>query len=318
MSKCLGCGVELQTTNPDFLGYIPESKLKNKLCVRCFKKNNYNKLQEVDLDYTNQIIDLVTNSKTFCFFLIDILNFKNEYLNTFLNIKNPKCLIISKVDILPKNIRYQNIKTWLEKTYKINSPILFISAKTNFNINSLTKIMAEYHQNKAFVLGYTNAGKSTLLNSLTSSNLTTSHLPNTTLGLIKISLNNNYTVIDTPGLISKNDNYQKSLLEKMAKTKYLKQYTYPLKKKTSLVIDKYYFQVEEDTTLIIYTSPYISLKKVYKDSLINKKSSIITLDKEMLLIPNIGFLRVTKKTQLSIYPKLTDLIIVPDLFICKE
>ena len=40
MSKCIGCGVNLQTINKDKIGYT--ISLNNELCERCFRIRNYN------------------------------------------------------------------------------------------------------------------------------------------------------------------------------------------------------------------------------------------------------------------------------------
>lgn len=42
MKKCLGCGVVLQNTDKDALGYTP--KLENDLCIRCYKLKHYGNL----------------------------------------------------------------------------------------------------------------------------------------------------------------------------------------------------------------------------------------------------------------------------------
>jgi len=42
--KCPGCGVELQTTDPNKIGYIPESSLLERsdpICQRCYRIKHY-------------------------------------------------------------------------------------------------------------------------------------------------------------------------------------------------------------------------------------------------------------------------------------
>ena len=47
MTKCIGCGINLQTTSQEELGYT--TNIEKKLCERCFKLKNYGKYQSVVL-----------------------------------------------------------------------------------------------------------------------------------------------------------------------------------------------------------------------------------------------------------------------------
>ena len=48
MTKCLGCGITLQTTSELELGYTPN--LEKEVCERCFKLQNYGTYTSVALD----------------------------------------------------------------------------------------------------------------------------------------------------------------------------------------------------------------------------------------------------------------------------
>ena len=55
--QCLGCGVILQTTNKDKIGYIPKNKLEDSnYCERCFQITHYNKSIIVPLKGINEKI----------------------------------------------------------------------------------------------------------------------------------------------------------------------------------------------------------------------------------------------------------------------
>ena len=56
MKKCSGCGVTLQFTNKEALGYIPEHKYKEaNYCERCFKI-----IQSIKLCTHNQTKQIVS------------------------------------------------------------------------------------------------------------------------------------------------------------------------------------------------------------------------------------------------------------------
>ena len=39
---CFGCGIKLQSTDKEKLGYVPEKKLESsKYCMRCFRMMHY-------------------------------------------------------------------------------------------------------------------------------------------------------------------------------------------------------------------------------------------------------------------------------------
>ena len=50
--KCKGCGVKLQSQNPNLEGYIPENKINipNIICKRCFRLKHYGENLEKEED----------------------------------------------------------------------------------------------------------------------------------------------------------------------------------------------------------------------------------------------------------------------------
>lgn len=304
MSKCRGCGITLQSENKNLIGFIPKEKQKEKLCVRCFKIIHYNMNKEVDIINNEDILKEVNKKNYFVFFLIDFLNINNETINTFKKIKNNKCLVISKLDYLPKYFKLDKIKKWLKNTYNIEN-VLFISSKYKRNINSLFK-----EEKTFYLMGYTNAGKSTLINSLTNNNITTSYYNNTTLNFLKIQYEN-YTIIDTPGF---QYNYSFNNLNKLLNIKnIIKPITYQLKNNTSIIIeDIVRIDNESDkTNLTIYLSNLLNIKKVYEKN--NELKTLDNIDLDIkkdydLVIKNIGFITFKTNSKIKIYVKNKDLI----------
>lgn len=313
MSRCYGCGVKLQTENKEMLGYVPlEKYAKKALCERCFRLIHYNDYKLVDLpkkDILNKI-----NKDDFVFFIVDLLNINNETLSTYKSIKGIKILIISKVDYIPKYLKIEKIKNWLREEYQIKDEIIFISALKRKNINLLLEIMNAKNKSHALLLGYTNSGKSTLINSLLKNDkITTSIIPNTTIDCIKIKIDENKFLIDTPGLLYQDNSiYQdKNLLKKINPKNSIKPITYQLKANCSIIIEDYIriLNVGEKSNFTIYMSNLLDIKKVYSKNelLLNlDKKNIKVKKKEDLVIKNFGFISFNNDSDLVIYIKNKD------------
>lgn len=311
MNKCSGCGVVLQSEQKDKLGYIPKEKLENETvyCERCFRLLHYNDLKMVNLP-TKNILTTVNEKGNFAFFLVDLLNINKETMDTFHAIRIPKTLVVSKIDYIPKYIKWEKIKLWLEEEYKIQTDILFLSALKNVNIHALQKKMAEENVFSAYLLGYTNAGKSTLVNQLKENmKITTSYVPNTTVGYIPISIEDKYTLIDSPGFQYQNPIYKQKeakFLKKLNLKGPLKPITYQLKKEASLVIEDI-IRIEnksEKCNLTLYLSNVFEIKKVYEKNTMLKENTKITKEikkEEDIVIKGMGFLNVKSNCLLELY-----------------
>ncbi len=218
MSKCIGCGIKLQNENINALGYT--KKLDNLYCERCFKTIHYNKEIKVSNQDNYQIVDKINKLGLFTIFITDILHLNEELIKLFKSFNNKKVLVINKSDIIPKNLKLEHLTLNIKESYNINNDIFFISAKSKNNINKIIKLIEE--NKKVILCGETSSGKSTLINSLTDSLLTTSKYNNTTLDFIKIKYLD-YIIYDSPGFIVSNfKNVEKyRLLTKTLNSKYI-------------------------------------------------------------------------------------------------
>ncbi|WP_129407927.1 hypothetical protein [Marinitoga lauensis] len=97
--------------------------------------------------------------------VIDIIDFEGTFDKDILKlIKNKEIfLIINKVDLLPKSVSFAELKDWVYDRVKneLNikkDNIRLISAKKNFGINRMIKILKERKIKKAIVIGTTNVG----------------------------------------------------------------------------------------------------------------------------------------------------------------
>ena len=311
--KCIGCGSILQSTNKEEKGYIREDKLKDSsYCERCFKIIHYNERIVTNLENINDYILKEVNKKAkYVYFLVDLLNINTETMNTFKDITVPKTLIISKLDIIPKSIKENKITNWIKEQYRIKEEILFQSSKKNINTKALLNKLESKNINEVYVLGYTNAGKSTLINNLTNATnenkITTSSIPNTTIDFIKIKLDN-ISIIDSPGFTNKTTIYNPEefdLIKRVMPRTFLKPSTYQVKPISSILIeDKIRLQSSINNSLTFYISNAINVDRVFDNNTNLLEKETITLDipeNSDLVIKSLGFINIKKSCKLTIY-----------------
>jgi ribosome biogenesis GTPase A len=272
---------------------------------------NYNDIKVVDLPYNQtKIIKEVNDKKYFVFFLVDLFNINQEIIDTYHKIKNNKCLVISKSDVIPKSFNKDKIKLWLKNTYNINDNILFLSALKNKSVKNIFDILEKNNTKKCFIMGYTNSGKSTLINTLNNSEskINTSLIPNTTLDFINIYYED-YLFIDTPGFILDNPIYRKNELEfikKINMKKFIKPVTYQMKKNESILIENK-IRIEnigDNNSYTFYMSNDIDIKKVYENNDRLKEYMLKTYhikNNTDIIIKGLGFINIKKECDINIY-----------------
>ena len=102
MSKCIGCGVSLQTSNKDMLGYT--TNIDKDLCERCFRIRNYNEYNFITKN-NQDYIDILKNinCNDLVVLVIDLFNISNFIMDISKYINNKILLVLTKRDILPKS-----------------------------------------------------------------------------------------------------------------------------------------------------------------------------------------------------------------------
>ncbi len=284
--RCIGCGLTLQNSNKDEKGYTPN--IDKEYCMRCFRLKNYGEkdyTEKVDEDST---ILKVNKSRGITFFLIDYLNINNYTLNIFKKIKIPKVLVVSKCDTLRRDMKFSKIVKWLEKVYGIKNEVLFISKKNDFKSANILKYMDKLNIKTCFIMGITNAGKSTLINSILKKNninkeIVTSNKPNTTLDFIKFKIDD-YIIYDTPGFDYLSLNYKIINSE-------IKPIAINITKEVTISINgciDFYF--DKPNKIVIYTT-HNSVKRKFKNTIKNGKY-INAFDNSDIIIPGVGFINV--------------------------
>lgn len=241
MTKCVGCGIKLQEKDKNELGYTPN--LNNELCERCFKLKNYNILTNKGINIDNdKLINKINGLNTCVLFLVDFINLDSEVIDAYKKIKSKKILIITKADIIPKNIKYQKLIQNIKNIYDIKEDLILTSSKTKLNIKTITKICLE--EKNICLAGFTNAGKSSLINALVGSDITVSKKSNTTQDFIKLNVDG-INIYDAPGFMSNinRENIPRSIIRPI---------TYQFPSKHYLLIQDIKLNILENSNFTIY------------------------------------------------------------------
>jgi len=165
---CFGCGSKLQTDNPKLAGYIPTEKFRlSSYCQRCFRIMHYGmQFKSETPKEIKSIIKAINNDNKHVVFLVDFLSIDSKVIDIFNQINQKKILLISKSDIIPKSIKENMIKAFLVSFYHINIEIKLISSHNNYGVDSLLNYFKKHKITESYIVGLSNAGKSTLVNKL--------------------------------------------------------------------------------------------------------------------------------------------------------
>ena len=287
MSKCKGCGINLQTADKQKVGYTP--KEGSKLCERCFKITNYNYHEkESKIIDNNLIIKGINSKKGATLFLCDLLNLNSDVMEIYDVINNPKVLVITKSDMIPKNIKLNLLEENIKKVYGIDK-VLFISCLTGYGKSKLLDYI--YNYPKVIFAGPTSSGKSSLINFLFDKELTVSNYKNTTQEFINLKIENQ-EIIDAPGF---NEDY---LLDNIKQKGFISPKTLLLKKGFLLCVENYEFYTTQDVNITLFFPKNIIFKtkkatKEYTDSInIHSQSDLI--------INNLGFIYFKSEAKLFV------------------
>ena len=308
MSKCIGCGAVLNT-NKDTIGYT--SNINGNLCERCFRIRNYNEYKVVVKD-NSEYIDILKsiNGNDLVILVVDLLNIndKLDEIGKYLN--NNILLVLTKYDLMPSN-NEDKFKSFFNKFNLNIVDTVIISSNNNYNLDLLLDCINKYKtSNKIYVVGFTNAGKSSMINKLlynySDSNLfiTTSNLPSTTLNTIEIKFND-LILIDTPGLLDNSivgylDN---DLIKKIIPKKKIKPITFQVKDYQVIDVENILKVECNNTNLTFYMSNNLNINRYYKNVDFSNlvKHSLRVKKGEDIVILGLGFIHVSSDSDIIIY-----------------
>jgi len=173
-------------------------------------------------------------------YVTDIFDFHGSVLTNIRRLVGANEVIVAanKADLLPKDMKPDRVRQWITKEMRAlglgdvrNSNVHLISCFTGYGVKSLLRAVREraaVKQCDVYVVGAANVGKSTFINKLVDITeraagkkpapkgkrnrgkaaadlrfgaVTTSVLPGTTLGMVRIRLDKQTSLYDTPGLM---------------------------------------------------------------------------------------------------------------------
>lgn len=219
LTKCIGCGITIQTTDKTVEGYAPPASLEKEdvICQRCFKLRNYNELQPVSLsgDDFLAILNGIGEKQGLIVKVVDIFDFNGSWINGLHRFVGKKDILLigNKSDILPHALNPQRVTNWMKaEAAKLGlKPIdvLLVSAVKGDGMSEALAAIEKYRKGKdVYVVGCTNVGKSTFINRIIKDAtgmedvITTSYFPGTTLDVVEIPLDDGKMLMDTPGIIN--------------------------------------------------------------------------------------------------------------------
>lgn len=315
---CVGCGVRLQDSNVLFEGYT--SDLSNDLCSRCFRLNHYGDyvITAKSNDEYIDILKSVNDTKDLVLYVVDLLNIENDIKMIREYISNRLILVLTKRDVLPLSVNDEKIKDYFSKLGLDYQDIIIISAKKNYNVDDLYRIIKLNKSSKnVYVVGHTNVGKSTLIMKMIDNysenkcNLTVSPLPSTTLNKINIKLSDDLTLIDTPGLVDRGNivNYVDiETLKKINAKKEIKPITHQVREGSSMVIKdilRIDYKEGSKNSFTFYVSNELDVDKINtKNASSPDNMTLRTFDVSYyqdLVINGLGFIKITEKCKIDVY-----------------
>ncbi len=318
IKTCRGCGVTLQDNNVLLEGYTND--MRNDYCRRCFKMNNYGEYEFVTKSNSEyiKILERIGKSKSLVLYIVDVLSIPENVLNIKKYLKNNKIiLVINKKDVLDSSVSDEKLYSFFDDVRDNFVDIIITSASKNYNLEKLIKTIKINKTNeKVYIVGNTNAGKSTLINSLTSkylinsSQITISSMPSTTLNEIIIPFKD-FSLIDTPGLVDDGNilNFlDVSTIKKLSLKKEIKPITFQLKKGQAIIIEDFLRvdYVEGDkNSFTLFVPNNLNIKRIngkrhnYLKDLSMRQMNLKF--REDIVVNGLGFIKVIFEGQVNIY-----------------
>ena len=241
----------------------------------------------VNID-NDKLIKKINSLNVYVLFLVDFLNIDSEAMDLYKKIKANKTLVITKEDIIPKNIIKDRLIKNIKDIYEISEDIILTSTKFTKNISNIESICLK--EKKVLFAGYTNAGKSSLINKMIGSDITVSSRENTTQDFIKLNVDG-VTIYDAPGFMS---NTKRDVVSKNI----IKPKTYQLPSKHYLEFNNIKLNVSEDSNITLYLPDEVIINRRREKN--NITCDVLIPKNSDLVIKGLGFIKFSKTSLVSI------------------
>lgn len=311
IKKCSGCGVLLQEVNSEEEGYT--KNINNDLCERCFRIKHYNDYKIIIKDNSDfmPILNQINLTNDLVLLVVDLFNIPSDLsvINKYL--KNDQILILTKRDLFMDDIYDKKFLDHVGGNYRDK---IVISSNNNFQFDELFALIEKHQTSKnVYVVGFTNAGKSTMINKLlynysdSDYEITTSILPSTTLNTIEVSLNNNVTLIDTPGIIDAGNIMnivEGDVLKRITPKKPVKPITFQIKTKQYITVSNLLIvESDYDNSYTFYFAPALDIDRKYSKPLITKLvgHELVVAPNSDVVVSGLGFIKIVKETKIKLY-----------------
>lgn len=318
IKKCIGCGSVLQSDDVDVEGFVKSSVIdKSEYCERCFKIIHYGEYSVLDkkIDTDGIIRNINSDKIASVAFLIDPLYITDNIKKVISKFRNNKYILLTKKDILPRSLKEKKLISFIRDNIYNTDNIICISSIKKYNIDSFLNKMYKDRVRRIYIVGFTNSGKSTFINSVLSFYnhkpvITTSSIPNTTASFITMKLNDKLTIVDTPGFVDNNAIYNfvdYNKIKKYYPRKEIKVKTFQMFNDSSVVINDF-LRIENTSGKLNSFSFYLNDKLRYEKvkSKNNKLKDLDSIIYEVngpsdIIINGLGFIRITKECTIKIY-----------------
>ncbi|MFA7417569.1 MAG: GTPase [Acholeplasma sp.] len=199
-TKCIGCGVNLQTTNPEQLGYVLNDH--QIFCKNCYQLMHYGKAQGHSHPdkLPNFEKDAVIVVVTSLLYLDSILNSEVKRLGDTYKV----VYLINQIDLLPDATSKNFLLGKIQKSFRLNrvsyTDIVLMSALNPYDIDHLKTYLKDFNMPNVYLIGLQNSGKTTIFKALTG-NKDAISLPKAALTQSMLHATfEDINVYDTPGL----------------------------------------------------------------------------------------------------------------------
>ena len=313
MNKCIGCGVSIQSIDPSKEGYAKNDNAR--LCERCFRIQNYGDYMPIikNKEEFELMLKDINDTKDLVLIVCDLFNFNPDMELISKYIHNNVILVLTKRDILPKSLYEEKLLNYLDDVNLNIVDRIVISSMNNYHFDELMEMINNYKKSSnVYVLGYTNAGKSTMINKIlynyASSNdvITTSILPNTTIDNISIKIDDELTLIDTPGVLDNGSIYYlKDIkeLKTIIPKKEIKPISLQINKKQSIIVEDLFKIDLSNNDIVLYISNKLEVNRTFKNIKIDNmdKYELDVKANHDIVLSGLGFVKFMKDEHITLY-----------------